>query len=287
MRVRVRYSRVSFAGVLVTVVLVGCDQQPTVPSAQRSPEAEASATPSPNLIPIEARSCRGLHVPTDREVNTNLDREGGILEFDYYVARLQRSRVIAIRYRDDPWCGRNPETRRLIQHVRAGREVVECLDLPDRPPDAMVRVDLWFGDSSDESAIAPLLVVQRDIEPTDAIAAATLGAWIEGPTKEEKEAGAIASAPEGSKLIGIDIHDGTAVVDLNEAFERSGAGTIYEGAILEQLAGIITQFETVDRALLKIEGRFQDGYMGHGFMVDEEHPLEKPAKNRYRVAPQC
>lgn len=284
---RVRYSRVSSAGLLLAVIMVGCDQQPTVPSAQRSPETEASPTPTPNLVPIEARSCRGLHVPTDREVNTNLDREGGILEFDYHVARLQRTRVIAIRYRDDPWCGRNPETRRLIQHVRAGREIIGCLGLPERPPDGMVRVELWFGDSMNQSAVAPSLVVHRDIEATGAVAAATIRAWIGGPTEEEEQAGASPSAPEGSQLLGIDIDDGIAVVDLNEAFERTGAGTTYEGAILEQLAGTITQFETVDRSLLKIEGRFQDGYMGHGFMVDEDHPLTKPAKNRYRVAPQC
>jgi spore germination protein GerM len=209
------------------------------------------------------------------------------LEFSYYVPKLQLDRHITIRYREDLSCRRNPDTRRLIEHVGAGREIVGCLDLPETPRDGMTRVELWFGDSTDQSAIAPSLVVHRDIAATDAIAAGTVRAWIEGPTDEEKEAGAYPSAPQRSKLLGIDVHNGTAVLDLNEAFERTGLGTTYEGAILEQLAGTITQFDAVDRGLLKIEGEFQEGYMGHAFIVDEEHPLTRPAKKRYRVAARC
>lgn len=209
-----------FAGaVLLGVMLVACDRQPTAPRAQRSPEVEASPTSSRKPTP--------------------------------------------------------------------GRDVAGCLDLPEKPPEGKTRVELWFADRNDGSAIAPLLVVHRDIRAGDAIAAATLRAWLDGPTREEKDAGAYPSAPEASELLGVDIDDGTAVIDFAQAFENTGLGTVYEGAVLEQLAGTVTQFDTVDRALLKIEGRFQDFYMGHGFIVDEDHPLSRPAKNRYRIAPRC
>lgn len=269
--------------VLIVLSLAACDLRPSVAPAPRS----AAVIESPTLTPSsETVSCLGLKVPFDREVNTNLDRENGLLEFSY-VRRLQRDKSATIRYRDDLSCRRNPDTRRLIEHVGAGREIVGCLDLPEVPPEGMTRVELWFGDNTDQSAVAPSLLVHRDIPATDAIAAATVEAWIEGPNDEEKEAGAYPSAPEGSQLLGIDIDDGTAVVDLNERFERTGLGTIYEGAVLEQLAGTITQFGSVDRGLLKIDGRFKDYYLGHGFIVDEEHPLLRPDAKRYRVAREC
>ncbi len=167
------------------------------------------------------------------------------------------------------------------------REVAGCLDLPETPAAGMTRVELWFGDATDRTALAPSLLVRRDIAVTDAIVAATLRAWTEGPTEREERAGAYPSAPKGSELRGIDVEGGTAVVDFNDAFERTGLGTTYEGAILDQLAGTITQFDTVDRALLKIDGKFKDYYMGHGFIVDEEHPIVRPSRKRYRVAPRC
>lgn len=269
--------------VFVAVFFAACDTgSPRVAPSTSSPDASPTNAPS-----VEIASCAGLDVPRNREVNTNLDRESGLLDFSYFDPRFQRDKHLTIRYRDDPSCRRNPQTRFLIQHVGAGLEIAGCLDLPSTPPTGMVRVELWFGDAVDRSAVAPSLVVHRDIPGTDAIAAATLRAWIEGPTEKEKAAGAYPAAPDGTELLGIDVDDGTAVVDVNRAFEDTGLGTTYEGAILEALAGTITQFDTVDRALLKIDGEFNDYYMGHGFIVDDEHPLTRPGKKGYRVAPEC
>lgn len=269
--------------VFVAAFLAACDTGSSlVDPPTSSPDASPTNAPSSEIV-----SCAGLDVPRNREVNTNLDRESGLLEFSYFDPRLQRDKQLTIRYRDDPSCRRNPQTRFLIQHVGAGLEIAGCLDLPPTPPEGMVRVELWFGDAVDRSAVAPSLIVHRDIFGTDAIAAATLRAWIEGPTEKEEAAGAYPVAPDGTELFGIDVDEGTAVVDLNGAFEDTGGGTTYEGAILEALAGTITQFDTVDRALLKIDGEFKDYYMGHGFIVDDEHPLMRPGKKGYRVAPEC
>lgn len=270
--------------VLIALTLTACDSEsvPVVPGARTS----ISESPTPSSGP-KTVSCVGLRVPLDREVNTNLDRGAGLLTYSYYVPRLQRDRHVTIRYRDDPSCGRNPDTRRLIEHVWAGLEIVGCLSLPEEPFAGMSRVELWFGDSTEQSALAPALIVYRDIATTDAIATATLRAWIEGPTVEEMAAGAIPSAPRGTELLGVDLDDRTAIVDLNSEFERTNAGTTGEGAILEQLAGTLTQFDTVERGLLMIEGEFKDAYMGHGFIVDEQHPLLRPESKRYRVAALC
>jgi len=270
--------------VLVALALGAC--------TERSPTHEAARPSSPAPVrtypdTLEVTSCRELSVPIDREVNTNLDRKAGTLHFSYYVPRLNRDRQVTIRYRDDPWCRRNPKSRNLIFHAGAGKDIFRCIELPAQPPQGMTRVELWFHDLEDPKGFGTTIVVPRDIRSTDALAHATLEAWIEGPTREEKAAGALAIAPKGSELLGVEIDDGTATVDLSDDFERTGLGTTYEGAILDALAGTLTQFDSVGRGLLTIDGEFKGHYMGHGFIIDEQRPLTYPGRKRYRTAPTC
>lgn len=270
---------------LVAALFTACTG-PTNVEDDRAPATTTSPSPSPS-VSTSTTSCRGLEIPTDGEVNTVLDRKGGLLEFSYYVARLQRDRSVTIRYRDDPWCRRNRGTLRLIQHVNAGRKLKGCIALPTEVASGETRVELWFFDLFDENTLGRALVVERDIPATEGILAATLRAWIEGPTPEEKRAGARPSAPDGTELLGIATDEGTATVDLSEDFERTNLGSTSEGEILDHLAGMITQFDTIDRGLLKIEGEFKDYYMGHGFLVNERDPLVRPSRGQYRVAPTC
>jgi hypothetical protein len=138
-----------------------------------------------------------------------------------------------------------------------------------------VTVELWYAMPTNGILGSELVAVRRDIHATPAMAAATLRAWIKGPTCIEEEAGIVGSIPRGTRLRGVSISNGTAIVDLSRDFERTQLGTPYEGQLLEQLAWTITQFPTVDRALLKIEGRFKPYYMGHGFIIDDAHPLTR------------
>ncbi len=138
-----------------------------------------------------------------------------------------------------------------------------------------ITVELWYAMPLDDALGAGLVAVQRQVPATRTVATAALNAWIEGPTCAERREGIVGWIPDGTRLRGVSISNGTAIVDLSRHFERSRLGTVYEGLLLEQLAWTITQFSTVDRALLKIEGRFKDSYMGHGLVVDEEHPLTR------------
>jgi len=165
-------------------------------------------------------------------------------------------------------------------------------DEPDSPPSASptsshnvntdaptsddtTTVELWYSIATAGLGGEGLYVVSRDIPSTPAIGAATLRAWLQGPTSEEVAAGVHGIVPQGTELLGLDIEDGTAVVDLNSEFERTGMGTSGESLLLEELAWTITQFPTVDRVLLKIDGEFKDHYMQHGFIIDVAHPLER------------
>lgn len=275
-------SRRWVVGLSVVLVMSACDPvSPEAAPVPTTPEATPAPAPSSAIV-----SCADINPRLNNSFSTDLDRSRRLLHLRYRAPRLRENNV-TIRYRDDPSCRRNPETRYLIQSAGAGLEIAGCLDLPKEPPKGMARVELWFGDATDHSGLAPTLVVHRDIPATDAIAAATLRAWIDGPTEEEVRAGAYPSAPDETELLGLDIDDGTAVVDLNGAFERTGLGTTYEGAILSHLAGTLTQFDGVDEGLLKIDGAAKDYYMGHGFMVDPDHPLVRSSRMSYRVAPLC
>lgn len=134
-------------------------------------------------------------------------------------------------------------------------------------------VELWYSITTGQGE--GLVVVYRDIPSTPRIGAATLRTWLDGPTSQERAAGIHDVIPEGTELLGLDIQGGTAIVDLSSEFERTGMGSSGEFLLLEELAWTITQFPTVDRALLKIDGEFKDYYMGHGIIIDESHPLER------------
>jgi hypothetical protein len=143
------------------------------------------------------------------------------------------------------------------------------------PTQSTTSVELWYVLETDTPDGAGLFAVHREIPSTQAIGRATLSAWLEGPTDEERAAGINSLVPEGAELLDLDISNGTATVDLSAEFENTGGGTFGEGMLLDQLAWTITQFSTVDRALLKIDGEFKDAYLGHGFIIDEDHPLKR------------
>ena len=149
---------------------------------------------------------------------------------------------------------------------------------PDDAEEAVATVELWYSIETDAPTGPGLFVVHRDLPSTQAIGAATLRAWIEGPSPEEEAAGIMGGVPEGTELLGLEIENGTAIVDLSAEFERTGMGTFGEGMLLDQLAWTITQFPTVDRALLRIEGEQKPAYLGHGFIIDEENPLERGSR---------
>lgn len=136
-------------------------------------------------------------------------------------------------------------------------------------------VELWYSISTDTPDQEGIFPVYREIPSVSGIGAATLRAWLEGPTAVEKEAGVHASVPEGTELLGLTIDDGTAIVDLSSEFENTGQGSFGETLLLAELAWTVTQFPTVDQALLKIDGQFKDAYLGHGFVIDADHPLKR------------
>jgi hypothetical protein len=69
-----------------------------------------------HVVDSKVVTCKGLNVPADGELNTGLDLERKLLQFDYYDADLRRGRSFTIRYTSRA-CQQNPETKRLIDHA--------------------------------------------------------------------------------------------------------------------------------------------------------------------------
>lgn len=274
--------RVGVAALVAVLSFAACEPESPAPEAVPTPTAaEASPTPTEPAV----TSCRGLEVPFDREVNTNLDKESGTLEFAYRKAG--RNQQVTIRYRDDPWCRRNRDTRSLIFHVGGGQDILGCLSLPTEPPGGMTRVELWFGGTFEgRYQFSRSLVVHRDIPTVEGIASAAIEALIAGPNKAERRLGARAIGSPDTDLLGINVVGGTAHVDVDWDFHDTGLGTCCEGLVLSNLVGTVTQFEPIERMFLWTDGKRLKAWGGHAGILDPEGE-KRPGPKWYRIAPAC
>lgn len=125
---------------------------------------------------------------------------------------------------------------------------------------------------TDAHETAFLVPVARSVSSTDDPAAAAMRELLAGPTPVERSgsypgrAGPLAplstSIPDGTQLLGMDIQDGVATVDLSGEF---GAGDdivafVYRQA---QIVYTLTQWPTVERVAFSLDGEPVPSYEGH------------------------
>ncbi|MBD0339068.1 MAG: GerMN domain-containing protein [Thermoleophilia bacterium] len=108
----------------------------------------------------------------------------------------------------------------------------------------------------------------RELPQTAAVGTAAVEALLAGPTEAERALGVSSSVPEGTTLLGLEVAGGTATVDLSREFE-SGGGSLSMLSRLAQLVFTLTQFSTVDRVVLELEGEPVEALGGEGVLVDE------------------
>ena len=115
-----------------------------------------------------------------------------------------------------------------------------------------------------------LVAVHRSVPETVAVARAAITELIEGPGAAE---GALTSTvPGGTTLLGLNIADGLATIDLSKEFE-SGGGSASMFGRLAQVVFTLTQFPTVDRVVLHLDGEPVTVFSGEGIVLD--HPLTR------------
>jgi germination protein M len=88
---------------------------------------------------------------------------------------------------------------------------------------------------------------------TPSVGRAALEALLRGPTSEETAAGVNTAIPAGTDLLGLDIDDGTATVDLTSDYASRG-GALSIRMRLAQVVYTITQFPTVSSVAFRLDG---------------------------------
>ncbi len=126
----------------------------------------------------------------------------------------------------------------------------------------VVRIYL-FGDER-------LVAVQREIPYTPEVGRAAIEQTIIGPSEAETSASPrlVTSIPDGTALLGLEIKDGLATVNLSREFE-SGGGSMSMFTRLAQVVYAITQFPTVDRVALELDGVPVTVFSGEGIGIDK------------------
>ena len=109
-----------------------------------------------------------------------------------------------------------------------------------------LRVYLMRGDE--------LGVSGRVVPVTLAVARAALTMLLAGPTRVDRAAGLSTAIPAATRLLSVSIATGTATVDLSANF-ADGAGPRSVKARAAQVVYTLTQFPTVSKVLLRVEGR--------------------------------
>ena len=112
-----------------------------------------------------------------------------------------------------------------------------------------------------------LLPVLREVPETAGVARAAMNALLAGPTTSEWGGRTVSSAiPDGSRLLGIDIKNGIATVDLSTEFD-SGGGSASMHYRLAQVVYTLTQFSTVKSVVFQIEGTTVTVFSSEGIVL--------------------
>jgi germination protein M len=107
----------------------------------------------------------------------------------------------------------------------------------------------------------------RAVPESPGVGAAALSELLSGPTAAESDAGLATEIPAGTRLLGLEIDDGVATVDLSSEFE-SGGGSLSMQARVAQVVHTLTQFSTVQSVAFQLDGEPVDSVGGEGVVVD-------------------
>ncbi len=133
-------------------------------------------------------------------------------------------------------------------------------------PQGTVTYEVWFHRGEH------LFVTHRTEEATLAVGRASIEALLDGPDVHETQRDVQSSVPAGTELLGLDIDEGIATVDLTSEYE-SGGGSLSMTMRLAQVVYTLTQFETVNAVQFMLDGEPVDVFSAEGIVLD--HPVRR------------
>lgn len=116
-----------------------------------------------------------------------------------------------------------------------------------------------------------LWLSKRTVARTPGVAAAAIDRLFAGPNAAETAASVVSAVPAGSTLRGISISGGVATINVSSAFAAPAARTSIRMR-LAQLTYTATQFATVDKVRLEVDGQIVTSIDGA--------PVPQPAARR-------
>jgi germination protein M len=133
---------------------------------------------------------------------------------------------------------------------------------PGKTKESRFTYEVWFAGNE-----GFLFVMKRTAKQDPAVGRIALESLLAGPSEVERAAGVFTAIPDGTELLGLDIEDGIATVDLSSQYEQ-GSGSYAEFLRLAQVVYTITQFETVQGVNFRLDGEPVEMFGGHGIIMD-------------------
>lgn len=143
---------------------------------------------------------------------------------------------------------------------------VETVD-PDEPTETVggediLTLEVWYTKAES------LYLSHVGVPSTPRVGVTAVEWLLRGPAEQGVET----AIPAGTRLLGLNIEDGIATVDLTAEFEEGG-GSLSMTMRLAQVVFTLTQFPTVDGVRFQLDGREVDVFSGEGIVLD--HPVTR------------
>jgi spore germination protein GerM len=101
-----------------------------------------------------------------------------------------------------------------------------------------------------------------------AVARGAINGLLDGPEAAETAIGMDTEVPEDTELLGLDVEDGEATIDLTSDF-ASGGGSLSMQLRVAQVVFTLTQFDSIDTVTVHLDGEAVDGIGGEGVPADD------------------
>lgn len=140
---------------------------------------------------------------------------------------------------------------------------------PARPADQPLRRARVYFLAPGQDGSPAVTPVDREIPQSDSPLRDALESLLSGPDAKDKAKGMWTVIPPETRLRSVAVRDGVAFVDLSESFRFTAGGVEGLEAELGQVVATATQFPTVRKVQILIEGR-RVRYLGtEGVRIDE------------------